>query len=95
MSRTVTTKLPSRVLPRVSLVEQFTVVAAIGNKAPDAGVQMTAREPSTESTAVAENVTCAPEAPVASLVRSSGIVSSGAPVSRTVTVKSTLAELPA
>ena len=77
VSTTVTVKLPLAVLPRASDAEQFTVVAPIGNVAPEMGRQVTAVAPSTRSDAEAENVTTLPPAPVASAVMFPGSVSAG------------------
>ncbi len=54
---TVNEQLP--VLPVVSLAEQLTVVVPSAKLEPEAGVQVTVREPSHTSLAVAEKVTVA------------------------------------
>lgn len=50
---TVTVKLPVAVLPARSLDEQVTVVAPTIKFTPEAGVQLTGRDPETVSLAVA------------------------------------------
>jgi hypothetical protein len=54
---------------------------------PDAGAHVTPTAPSTASFADALNVATAPDAPVAAIVLSAGTVTTGAVVSRTVTLK--------
>lgn len=76
-----TVKLPLAVFPRVSEAEQFTVVVVIGNVLPEAGTQVTGREPSTMSVAEAEKVATAPAGPVASAVIFAGRVNVGGVVS--------------
>ena len=49
---TVTVKLADALLPAASTAVQLTVVAPVGNVAPDAGVHATASSPSTRSVAV-------------------------------------------
>lgn len=83
------------VLALPSVAEHVTVVVAIGNVVPDAGLHETAAGPVTASTAEAEYVTTAPLAPAAVNVRLPGTVNIGAVVSRTVTVNDPLAVLPA
>ena len=87
VSLTVTVNEPVLVFPRVSAAEQLTVVVAIGNVEPEAGVHVTGREPSTRSVAVAVNETTLPAELVASNVILDGNVSVGAVVSLTVMVK--------
>ena len=70
----------------------MTVVVAIAKVAPDAGVQLTGRAPSTESVAVAVYVTAAPVGPVASAVMGAGTVMYG---SCTVTVNVVYVRFPA
>ena len=79
----------------MSEAEQLTVVVAIWNVEPEAGVQVTVREPSTRSVAVAVNVATLPDALIASKVILAGSVSVGAVVSLTVTVKDADPVLPA
>ena len=52
-----------------------------GKVAPEAGVQVGVKVPSTSSTAVAVKVTTAPLGPVAGAVMSAGTVTTGAVVS--------------
>src|SRR5947207_3222269 len=85
VSLTVTLKLPFPVLPRLSLAEQFTVVAPRGNVLPEAGEQSIATAPSTRSDALAEYVATAPAADVASFVMSAWRISAGGVVSTTLT----------
>jgi len=87
VSVTVTVKLAAPGLPRVSVAVQLTVVAPIRNVDPLAGMQVTGRDPSTRSAAVAVKVTLAPVAVVASAVAFAGTVTAGPVVSVTVTVK--------
>lgn len=94
VSRTVTVNEPVAVLPEESVVEQFTVVVAIGKVDPEAGEHTTLRAPSTRSVAVAVKVTVAPDALVASTTLFAGKESAGAVVSRTVTVNVALPVLP-
>jgi len=70
------------------------VVVPIGNKEPDAGIQVTGREPFTASLAETVKVTVAPEAFDASTVMSDGSVSVGGVVSATVTMKLPFAVFP-
>jgi len=64
-----------------SVAVHVTVVSPIGNNEPDTGMQVGVIGPSTSSTAVAVNVTVAPEGLVASTVLSSGTVTMGGVVS--------------
>jgi hypothetical protein len=57
---TVTVNEPDVLFPWESLALQFTVVVPTGNVEPDAGLQLTATEPSTASLADAEYVTAVP-----------------------------------
>ena len=86
VSDTVTVNDALRLLPRVSVAEQLTVVAPKWKVDPLAGVQLTVRLPSTRSVADAEYVKVAPAALVASTVAFGGTVMVGAVVSDTVTV---------
>src|SRR5438477_7039547 len=86
VSRTVTVNEPEEALVCESVAVQFTVVVAMANVEPEAGVQTTPTTPSTMSDAVAVNVTAAPLEPVASVVIFAGRLSDGGVVSRTVTV---------
>jgi hypothetical protein len=95
VSLTVTVNEPLAVLPLVSETEQLTVVVPSGNVEPEAGVQLTVREPSTRSVAVAVNDTTLPAALVASTVMFGGSVNVGAVVSLTVTVNDAVPVLPA
>ncbi len=58
-----------------------------GNTVPEAGAQVTGRDPSTRSVAVALYVTVAPDADVEASVWFAGTVTAGGVVSRTVTTK--------
>ena len=82
-----TIKLPVDVLLCASVAEQLTVVAPSGKVEPEVGTQLTKTEPSTMSLAEAENVTTAPEGPVALVVMLAGRLSTGAVVSTIWTVK--------
>jgi hypothetical protein len=95
VSLTVTVNEPEAVLPRVSDVEQLTVVVPSGNVEPEAGVQLTDRVPSTRSVAVAVNVTILPDALVASAMMFDGSVRVGAVVSLTVIVNDAVPVFPA
>jgi hypothetical protein len=86
LSTTVIWKLPVARFPARSSAEQATAVVPTRNDDPDAGVQLTARGPSTASFAEAANDTTAPDALVASVVMFAGSVSVGGAESRTVTV---------
>src|SRR5262245_57137804 len=94
VSTTVTLKVFVVVLPAASVAVTVTVVVPSGNVVPGCFeyVIVTAE---TASVACAANVTTAPDALVASFVMSAGTVRSGGVVSRTVTVKVPLLELPA
>ena len=87
VSATVTLKLPFAVLPAASLAEQLTVVAAMGNVEPDAGVQDTGTLPSTASVAEAEYVIALPDGPEASSVILAGRLKSGPVESATTILK--------
>ena len=87
LSTTVTVKLPFAVLLWESVDEQLTVVVPIGNTEPEAGKQVTGREPSTRSFAEAVKLTGAPEAFTALTVMLDGNVNTGEAVSITVTLK--------
>jgi hypothetical protein len=66
-------KLAEALLPAASVAEQLTVVAPVGNVAPDAGVHATAIGPSTRSVAVGSvYVTAAPALDVAAAVIAAG-----------------------
>ena len=84
VSCTVIVKVPVAVLPLVSDAEQVTVVGPKGNVAPDAGLQVTGRCPSTLSFAEAKKVTVAPDGPVAWNVMLCGRPRNGGAVSATV-----------
>ena len=88
-------KLPDAVLPAASVAEQLTVVVPGAKVDPEAGVHVTATEPSTISLAVALKVTTAPAAEVAETVILAGNDSVGGVVSTTVTLKLALPVLPA
>jgi hypothetical protein len=87
VSRTVTVKLAVPVFECASVAVQVTVVGPNGNSTPDAGEQETGTVPSTTSDADAVNVAGAPVALVASFAKLAGTLTTGAVVSRTVTVK--------
>src|SRR5688572_14988100 len=57
---TLITKVRVELFPRVSVAEQLTVVAPIGNIEPDVEEHATGRTPSTSSNALAVNVATAP-----------------------------------
>ena len=95
VSFTVTVNDPVALLPRVSDAEHNTVVVPSGNVEPEAGVQITVREPSTKSVAEATKLTIAPDALEASTVILDGSVSLGAVMSLTVTVNEAVPVLPA
>src|SRR3989441_3586589 len=82
------------VLPWPSVAWQLTVVAPNPKIEPEAGVQTGVRLPSTRSWAVAVKVAVAPDAPVASIVVSSGTINVGGVMSTTMTVKDTDAGCP-
>ena len=69
------------VLPAASVAVQVTVVIAIGNVDPDAGVQTGVSGPSTASTAEEEKLTGAPAGLTALTVMLAGTVTTGAVVS--------------
>jgi hypothetical protein len=81
--------------PAVSVAEQVTVVAPIGNVDPDDGAQVTGRDPSIASDADAENETAAPAGLVDGAVMSAGTVTVGPCVSATVTPKLAVPVFPA
>src|SRR2546425_1233326 len=86
VSTTVTVKLPPALFPWVSLAEQLTVVVPSGNESPEAGEQLTGRDPSQASKAEAEKVTTAPPTLLHSTpVMFAGRVRTGASLSVTVT----------
>src|SRR5881628_2414525 len=93
VSCTMTWNLAEAALPRASVAEQLTSVTPILNVPPDGGEHVTGTLPSTRSVAVAEYVTGGPLGPVASAVWSC-TPRTGAVVSTTVTVKSSVAVLP-
>ena len=80
-SPTVTLKVVVAMLPQASVAVHVTVVMPGGNNEPDAGVHVGVMGPSTVSEADAENVTEAPDGPVASAVMSAGTVTVGGVVS--------------
>jgi hypothetical protein len=87
--------VPVLELPAVSVAEHETVVVAIANVLPEAGVHVTGSVPSTLSDAVAVNVTAAPLADVASRVWFAGSESTGGVRSiRTTNVLSGVSTLP-
>jgi hypothetical protein len=86
VSVTVTVKDAAPLLVFVSVAVQVTVVGPSGNVDPLAGVQVTARGPSTPSFADAVKLNVAPVVLVASTVAFAGTVTTGPVVSPTVTV---------
>src|SRR2546427_8873989 len=76
------------------MAEHVTEVTPSGNVEPDRGEQDADNGPSTVSVACAVNVARAPPGPVASRVMLAGTVTSGAVVSRTVTVNVAGATIP-
>src|SRR2546426_6876170 len=76
------------------MAEHVTEVTPSGNVEPDRGEQDADNGPSTVSVACAVNVARAPPGPVASRVMLAGTVTSGAVVSRTVTVNVAGAAIP-
>jgi len=68
VSTTETVKLPSAVLLRLFVAEQFTVLPPSANCDPDGGIQVTTRFVSRASVAVAVKFTMAPAGLVASAV---------------------------
>jgi len=95
VSLTVTVKVALPVLPAESVAVQVTGVAPSLNVLPEAGVQVVATEPLTESVADAAKLTTAPAALVASAVMFAGTVTAGFVVSKTVTVRFAVPVLPA
>ena len=93
-SETVTVKLASARLPRLSVDQQLTLVVPTENIEPDAWSQVNPTTPSTKSTADTRNATARPAALVAPTAMSSGIARNGGVVSRTVTPKVPNAVLP-
>src|SRR5205823_1905690 len=87
VSTTVTEKVQVFVLCAASKAVQVTVVLPRTKVLPLAGAQVTLSVPSTMSVAVAVKVAVAPDGLVASFVSGAGQLTSGAVVSRTVTVK--------
>src|SRR5262245_9238821 len=77
----VTVNEPLLPLPRVSVLEQLTVVVPTLKVEPEAGLQVTGRDPSTASVAVALNVTGLPNGSVVVSVMFAGRLSTGAVVS--------------
>jgi hypothetical protein len=94
VSVTVTVKDAAPLLPLVSVAVHETVVGPSGKVDPLAGVQLTARGPSTPSLADAVKLNAAPVAAVASTVAFAGTVTTGPVVSVTVTVKEAAPLLP-
>jgi anaerobic selenocysteine-containing dehydrogenase len=82
-------------LPALSFAEQETVVGPIGNVEPEAGVQVTATEPSTRSEAETVNFATAPLLLVVEMVMSAGTLMVGGVLSTTVTLNEADAALPA
>src|SRR2546428_12735496 len=76
------------------MAEHVTEVTPSGNVEPDGGEQDADNGPSTMSVADAVKVARAPPGPVASTVMLAGIVTTGAVVSRTVTVNVAVATFP-
>src|SRR6266850_5684233 len=87
VSTTVTVKVLLAMFACVSVAVHVTVVVPSAKIDPLAGVQPAATAPSRMSAAVATNVSGAPAALSASIVAFAGTVTTGAVVSRTVTVK--------
>src|SRR5439155_1042791 len=94
VSVTVTVNDAAPLLPLASVAVQWTVVGPSGKVDPLAGVQVTGRDPSTTSLAVAVKVNAAPVAAVASTVALAGTVTKGPVVSVTVTVNEAAPLLP-
>jgi hypothetical protein len=94
VSVTVTVNDAAPVFPFMSVAVQLTVVAPSGTVDPLAGVQVTARGPSTTSLADAVKLNAAPVAAVASTVAFAGTVTTGPIVSATVTVNDAIPVLP-
>jgi hypothetical protein len=82
-------------LPALSDTEQDTVVVPNANVEPEAGLQVTATDPSTESEAETENVTAAPPEPEPCTIMSDGSCNLGGVLSATVTLNEAEAALPA
>src|SRR3990172_591438 len=95
VSTTFTINEPVDVFPAVSVAEQSTVVEPSGNVEPEAGEHDGATSPSTRSVEVAEYVTEAPDADVASAVISDGRLSVGPVVSTTFTINEPVDVFPA
>jgi hypothetical protein len=91
-STTVTAKDPVAVLPRLSAVEQDTIVTPTAKTVPEAGAQVAATLPSTRSDPEAVYVATAPAGLEVSIVGPLGRDSAGGVVSVTVTVKVALAD---
>jgi len=89
VSWTVTENDPEPVLLCASVAVQLTVVVPTGKVPPEEGEHKGAIGPSTMSEAEAENVTTAPEGPVAGVVMLPGTETEGAVVSTTVMSKTT------
>ena len=94
VSRTVTVNDAEPVLPAASWVEQFTLVVPSGNTLPLTGEQVALSAVVTASVAVAVKLTARPAADAASAVTFAGTVTTGAVVSRTVTVNEAEPVLP-
>src|SRR6266542_1459333 len=96
VSLTVTSNEAEPVLPDESVALHVTVVVPRGNVLPEPGEQLTEMLPSKLSVADAENVTTAPDPPVASTVMGAGTDTVGGTVSFdcTVTVNEALPVLP-
>ena len=95
VSPTVTVNVLLPVFRYASVAVQVTVVVPIAKVEPETGEQVGVIAPSTLSVAEAVKVTIAPVEPVASTVMFDGTVTTGAVISRTVTVKVLLPVLPA
>jgi hypothetical protein len=95
VSTTDTLKLALPVFPAASVAEQLTVTVPRAKVEPEEGEQLGVIAPSTRSLAEAVKETAAPEGPVASTTLFAGTVTTGAVVSRTVTLKPPEAVLPA
>jgi hypothetical protein len=88
-------KEPVAVLPALSEAEQDTVVVSYENVEPEAGLQVTVTDPSTESEAETENVTAAPPEPVPWTVMFDGSCNFGGVLSATATLNEAEPVLPA
>jgi hypothetical protein len=86
VSDTLTTNELFAVLPALSVAVQRTVVLPNGKVEPDGALHVGAMAPSTASRAEAVKLSAAPEALVASALKSEGNVSTGKPVSFTTTL---------